>query len=405
MDNNLSPSFSAQASSLTSRRHQGLLLAGILLIATNLRPGLSSVSPVLGPLGSLFHLGPLALAALAALPVLCFAALAPASLTLQRWLGLERAMLAALLLLCTGLVLRLAGTATLLFTGTIGAGAGIAIANVLLPAIVKRDFAAHAGMVTGLYTTTLNGAAALGAAIAVPLMQGTRLGWRAALGIWAIPAAAAIVLWLPQLRHRAGRLFTPNRADSFRRLLRAPLAWHVAMFMGMQSLGFYAVLSWLPSILESHGIAAAQAGFMLSLTTIVAIPVSLVTPSIAMRQTDQRRSVIGIVGITAAGYIGLALAPAAAPWLWCVLIGVGQGAAFPLALTLIVLRAESSTEAISLSAVSQGIGYTVAFFGPLGLGAIHAFAGWKPACWVLAATVLPELLFGLAAARNRVIRL
>jgi CP family cyanate transporter-like MFS transporter len=394
-----------RAGAKTTGWRQGLLLAGILLIAANLRPGLSSLSPVLVQIGSVFHLNRLALTGLETVPVMCFAVLAPLSLTLQRRAGLERSMLAALILLGLGLGIRLTGTIPLLFAGTICAGAGIAIGNVLLPAIVKRDFAAYSGLLTGLYTTTLNSAAAIGAAISVPLMRGTSLGWRAALGIWAIPAFAAAIVWLPQLRHQPERSSTPNQIGSFRRLLRIALAWQVAMFMGLQSLGFYAILSWLPTILESHGIPPTQAGLMLSLTTIVAIPVSLLTPSLAVRQPNQRLFVAGIVVVTAAGYIGLAMAPVAAPWLWAVLIGAGQGAAFPMALTLIVLRSATSADAMSLSAFSQGIGYTVAFFGPFGLGAIRAVSGWQPACWVLAATLIPQLIFGLAAARSRVIRL
>ncbi|MHB1303842.1 MAG: MFS transporter [Acidiphilium sp.] len=382
-----------------------LLLAGVLLIAANLRPALASVSPVLAPIGAAFGLGGFGLTALATIPVLCFAALAPASLPLQRRLGLEAAMLAILAALILGLVVRLAGSVAALFGGTVLAGSAIAMANVLLPAIVKRDFAGKAGLATGLYTTVLNGAAAAAAGFSVPLARLGHFGWRAALGVWAVPALAALVLWLPQLGHGAHRPVLPRIPGGFVRLARAKLAWAVALFMGLQSLGYYAVLSWLPAILQSVGIAPAKAGLMLSATTIVAIPISLVTPGLATRGVDQRKLLAGILVGTAIGYLGLTVAPGAAPWLWVIIIGLGQGALFPLALMLIVLRAGGLAEAMALSAFSQTVGYAVSILGPLGLGLIHGATGaWWPATACLAATMIPALIAGLAAARNRTIR-
>lgn len=383
-----------------------LLLAGVLLIAANLRPALASVSPLLVPIGAALGLGGFGLTALATLPVVCFAALAPASLPLQRRLGLEPAMLIALAALVAGLLLRLLDAALPLFIGTALAGSAIAIANVLLPAIVKRDFPNRIGLVTGLYTTALNGAAAVAAAISVPLAQASRLGWRGALGFWAIPALAAFALWLPQLRHGTHRASLPRVIGGFARLARMRLAWAVAMFMGLQSLGYYAVLSWLPAILHGVGIGPARAGLMLSMTTIVAIPAALITPGLATRGRDQRALLAVVLGITAIGYLGLDIAPGAAPWLWVVIIGIGQGACFPLALTLIVLRSGGIVEAMSVSAFSQAVGYAVSIAGPLGLGAIHAATGaWWPATAFLTATLIPALLFGLAAARPETIRL
>ena len=386
-------------------RQQWLLLGGVVLIAANLRPALSSVSPILGPIGALFHLSGGALTLLETIPILCFGALAPASLVLQRRAGTEHAMLIAMVILSCGLCLRLAGSGLMLFAGTVLAGAAIAVANVLLPAIVKRDFSTRIGLVTGLYTTILNIAAAAGAAAAVPLLHGTKLGWRASLGLWAIPAAAAILLWSPQLRQGLNRRPMPETISPFRRLARIPTAWHVAAFMGMQSLTYYAMLSWLPAILEHAHIAPLTAGLMLSTTSIVAIPAALAVPALAARVADQRSLLAGVIALIGAGFIGLTVAPAAAPWVWALLIGLGQGAAFPLALTLIVLRAHGSAEAMSLSAFSQAIGYAIAILGPLGMGEIHLLAGWHAACWMLTASLIPQLGFGLAAARNRTIRL
>jgi len=382
-----------------------LLLAGVVLIAANLRPAIASVSPLLGRIGDQLGLGHYGETWLATIPVICFAALAPLAPPLQRRLGLERAMLALLVALGLGLAFRLAGGAVLLYCGTVIATAAIAIGNVLLPAIVKRDFSSAVGLVTGLYVTALNAAAALASALSVPIAD-AGFGWRGALGVWLLPAVVAVLLWLPQLSHAAHRLALPYRAGAFRRLVRAPLAWHVAMFMGLQSLGFYSTLSWLPSILQADGVRPAVAGLMLSVSIIIAIPASLVTPGIAARRADQRGLLVAILAVTAIGYALVLLAPRLLGWPAIVLIGIGQGGAFPLALTLMVLRSKDGATAMGVSAFAQTLGYAVSIAGPLGMGALHAMTGrWQASMLFLMATMIPELLFGLGATRDRTISL
>ncbi|MGC9270391.1 CynX/NimT family MFS transporter [Acidiphilium sp.] len=394
----------------TTRRlwsgRQILLLAGVLLIAANLRPGITSVSPLLVLIGTSLGLGSFGLIALATIPVICFAALAPVSLPLQRRFGLESVVLGVLALLFVGLALRLIDSASALYSGTILAAGAIAVGNVLIPAIVKRDFPGRVGLVTGLYVTILYVTAATGAGVSVPLAHATELSWRFALGFWAIPALVALVVWLPQLAHGATRVPLQHWSGGFARMARSPLAWAVTLFMGFQSLGYYALLSWLPALLHSVGVTPATAGLMLSVSTIVALPSTLVTPSLAARSRDQRGLTIAILSVTLVGYLGLMLAPGAAPWLWVVIMGVGQGAMFPLALTFVVLRAGGATEAMALSAFSQTIGYAVSIAGPLGMGALHALTGqWWVAMAFETATLIPTLWFGLRASRPETINL
>lgn len=314
-------------------------------------------------------------------------------------------MMTVLALLSAGLALRVVGADALLFAGTLMVGAAIAMGNVLLPGLVKRDFPDRVGMVTGCYTTVMTAAASLGAAISVPVADAGAWGWRGALGLWTVPALIALVVWLPQLGHGAHRLGQPPLIESFRKLARIPLAWSVALFMGLQSLGFYSILSWLPTLLRSVGTAPTMAGLMLSTTTIVAIPAALVTPSLATRSRDQRLLLAVLLACVAVGFLGLLLAPAAAPWVWVVFLGLGQGACFPLALTLIVLRSAGAAETMALSAFSQTIGYTVSIAGPLGMGVIHAAShGWTAPMAFLCILLVPTLVFGLSAARARTIR-
>ena len=382
-----------------------LLFAGILLIAVNLRAALASVSPLLTPIGTALGLGPLGLTVLATIPVVCFAALAPVSIMLQRRIGLEAAMMTVLVLLAAGLLIRVLGGAAALFAGTVMGGAAIAMGNVLLPGLVKRDFPTRVGLVTGCYTTVMTTIASVAAAVSVPVADATPFAWRGALGLWAVPAIVAAAVWAPQLAHGAHRLSHTPTSGAFRKLARSPLAWAVTMFMGLQSLGFYSILSWLPAILHAHGINPTMDGIMLSTTTLVAIPAALVTPSLATRSRDQRLLLASLLAIVSVGYVGLMLAPAAAPWVWVVFIGIGQGACFPLALTLMVLRTGGPAEAMALSAFSQMVGYAVSIAGPLGLGVIHTLSGhWWPSVAFLVILQAPTLGFGLAAARPRTIR-
>lgn len=391
---------------IAGRWRQALLLAGVLGMAANLRPAITSVSPVLVAIGAALGLGGVRLAVLATIPIACFALLAPASLPLQRRVGLEPAVLLILALLIGGLLLRLVDAVPALYLGTAIAGSAIAMGNVLVPAIVKRDFPDRVGLVTGLYITTLYIGAATAAGISVPLMRASALGWRAALGFWALPAIGGFFLWLPQMRHGISRPPLANRGGGFGRMIRNPLAWAVTMFMGLQSLGYYGVLSWLPSILHSVGIAPGRAGLMLSVSTIVALPSTLITPLVAVRGRDQRGLMIAVIGSTLIGYLGLTAAPGLAPWLWIVIIGLGQGAMFPLAMTLIVLRAGGPAEAMALSAFAQTIGYAISVAGPLGMGVLHTVTGlWWPSMAFLTATLIPTLAFGIRAARSETVSL
>jgi CP family cyanate transporter-like MFS transporter len=381
-----------------------LLLAGILLIAVNLRPAIASVSPVLGTVRTALGLSAYGETALATIPVLCFAALAPLALPLQRRLGVERTTQFLLITLVAGLALRLLGNPPALYLGTALATAALAIGNVLLPAIVKRDFSHRVGLVTGLYVTALNAAAALASAIAVPLAN--EAGWRGALGFWLIPAIAAALIWLPQLRYGAHRLPLAHRTGAFRSLIHQKLAWQIALFMGMQSLGFYSILSWLPSILRAHGVSPVLAGIMLSSTMLIAIPVSLLTPAIAARRPDQRGFLLGVLALCAIGYSMILFAPRLLGWPAMLCIGAGQGAAFPLALTLIVLRSKDGITAMGVSAFAQAVGYAISIAGPLGMGAIHAATGhWQPAILFLMATLILSTWGGLGAASNRTLSL
>jgi CP family cyanate transporter-like MFS transporter len=391
---------------LGSRAQLALLGAGIVLVAFNLRPALASVGPVLGDIRDALGLSGAGASALVTVPVVCFGLLAPVAPPLARRIGLERTVAAALVLLAAGLVVRVAGGPSLLFAGTVCAGGAIAVANVLLPALVKREFPRRVGTMTGIYTTAVTVGATVAAGATVPLFVAFGDSWRAALGIWCVPALVALVAWMPQLRLRLrsddeAAAVSPGALGA---LLRNRLAWQVTLFFGLQSLGFYAVLSWLPSIFRDEGFSPQTAGALLAVATLAGTPLGLVVPAFAARARDQRLHV-GVANlVAAAGLAGLLIAPGAAPWVWAALIGFGQGTMFPLALTLIALRSGAPRETARLSALVQGAGYLLAAAGPLGVGALHDLAGsWTPAIAVLLALQAPQLAAGLGAGRDRLV--
>jgi CP family cyanate transporter-like MFS transporter len=379
--------------------HGSLLVAiGVVLIAANLRPTVTSVAPLLPQIRADLGLASAGAALLTATPVVCFGLLAPFAPRIADRLGMERTLGLVLLAVAGALVLRVGGDALLLFAGTVLAGSAIAIGNVLLPALVKRDFPTRAGALTGAYTTALQiAAAAAGASVPIATAFG---GWRPGLAVWAALAVATFLLWTPQLRSRTRPAVVPA-AGSIAELLRSPLAWQVTLFFGLQSLEFYAVVSWLPTIYQDAGFNASDAGLLLSVSTLAGAPASLVMPSIASRAGDQRWHAVAVCALIAVGLLGIVLAPLAQPWLWSILIGLGNGASFPLALTLLVLRTRSARDTGRLSAMAQSVGYLVAALGPVIVGLVHDATGsWAAAVGLLVVLLVPQTMLGVAAGRR-----
>lgn len=383
-----------------------LLAGGVILVAINLRPAAASIGPVLDRIQSDTGLSAGWAGALATLPVLCFGLLAPLAPPLARRLGVHTAIAVAMVTLVTGMLLRLVPGDVFLFLGTALAGAAIATGNVLLPVIVRRDFPDRTGSAMALYTTSLIGFAALAAGTTVPLANGLGGGWRPGLGIWAAPAAIAAFAWLPALvrpdpSRRAGA-GTAARTPTVRPLLRQPLAWQVTLFFAVQSGGFYTTLAWLPDIFKSHGASDSHAGFLLSLSIVVGLLTSTTLPGLAARMRDQRWLVVVCSLVWAAGLTGILVSPMSLPYLWAVLLGLGQNSIFPLALMLIVLRGGSLATTEGLSTLSQSVGYMLAAIFPLAVGALHGAAGsWTPPLILLLALLVPQVVFGLGAGRNR----
>ncbi|MET9264188.1 MFS transporter [Amycolatopsis sp. NPDC004079] len=379
-----------------------LILVGVLLIATNLRAAITSLGPILSLVQADQGLSSVAASVLVSVPLIAFAGCSPIAPKVAAKLGLERALGAAVLLLAVGILLRSTPPQVLLWAGTVLLGVAIAILNVLLPALVKRDFPTRIGPITGTYTAVQSGVAAVAAGVAVPLAGQDAGGWRLSLGIWAGLALVALGFFLPQLR-RSAAVPALARATGAARPWTSALAWQVTLFMGLQSLAFYVLVTWLSSIEHAAGISSVTAGFHQLLFNLSGLVGSLVCSALIHRLPDQR--VVAVVGslLLTTALTGLLVAPGVAV-VWAVLAGFAGGITLALALSLFGLRTKDYSDAGALSGMAQSAGYTLAAVGPIAIGAIHDVASsWTPALGVLIGLALVQTVFGGLASRPRTV--
>ena len=372
--------------------HGGLLLAAVLLTGLNLRGAIAAVSPVLPEVRAELALSPALAGLLTTLPVLCFAALAPAAAWVGRRIGPERTVLAGLIAIAAGTALRVLDGAPVLLAGTFLIGAAMTLGNVLLPAVVKREFPARAGSVTGLYTGALTAGAALTAALTAPLAAGW--GWRGGLAAWAVLALAAAVVWIVATRGAGDPGPPPGAAAGRGGLWRSPVAWALTAVLAAQSALYYVITAWLPTVLvEDAGADLRTAALAASLFQVLGIPGTVLVPALVGRRRGQGWLGVVIAAAWAVTAAGLLAAPAAWP-VWVTVGGLAQGAGISLAFTLVVLRAADEDAARRLSSMSQLVGYGVGALGPLAAGGLYAATGG----WTTPLLLLVALSAGMAAA-------
>ena len=372
-------------------------LVVLVAVALNLRPTLAAVPPVLDTIQADLGLSATGAGLLTALPVVCMGLFAPVGAALARRVGREAAVACALALVAAGTLVRGLEAAPLtLYGGTLVAGIGIALGGVLLPGVVKAWFPARAGTVTGLYTAGLVTGAMVAAAATVPLMEALGVGWPAGIAAWGLLAGAALAAWVPVTRRpRAGAgPAAPGRA---RLPWGSGVAWRVTIYMGSQSLLYYAALTWLSPLFVAAGWTAGRAGLLLGLFSFTQIFSALAVPALADRTGDHRPWIALCVGLTTVMLAAFALVPTAAPWLWAALLGLGVGGMFALALTLLVKLASSPAAAARLSGMALLVGYLLAATGPVLAGALYdAVGNYRVPFLVLAAIGTATLAVGVS---------
>jgi CP family cyanate transporter-like MFS transporter len=372
---------------------RGLILAGIVLSAFNLRTAVTSLTPLLDQLGHLFGFGATMTGVFGMLPTAAFALFGVLTPGIAHRIGLERTALLAMALAAVGLLLRsLAGGSGALLAASAVALAGMGIGNIVLPPLVKRYFADRVGTVSTLYITVLQAGTILPALLAVPVMAASN--WQISLGLWSLFAVAAALPWIGVLwierRHdtpmaqmhdqavtggdEAPELSAPAARG---RVWRSPVAWGMALMFGMTSLVTYSMFTWLPKLLIESGGSEALGGTMVGLFSALGLVASLTMPALAVRMRNPYTVVLACAAFYAAAFSGLLWAPMAAPALWVALLGMGPST-FPLALTMINLRTRTPAGSASLSGFMQGVGYSLSCLGPLMFGLLHEHThGWS----------------------------
>ncbi|OME75910.1 transporter [Paenibacillus sp. FSL A5-0031] len=382
----------------------GLIILGLIVIAANLRAPLTSVGPLVSFIRDDVRISNTLAGLITTVPLLAFALLSPLVPKLGRRYGDERIILIALIFLTVGIVIRSLSGAANLYIGTAILGFAIAICNVLLPSLIKRDFPNKIGSMTGIYSISMCLFGAIASGISVPLAVNAGLKWQGALGIWGILSFVSILCWLPQLRNQAKQTTTMSKqiASKDVNVWKSPLAWQVTLFMGIQSMVFYVLIAWLPEILKQQGIDSNQSGWYLSIMQLALLPFTFIVPVIAGRMFSQRLLVVIITILLMTGTLGLLYGSSNIILLWIIILGIGGGCAFSLSMMFFGLRTENAHQAAELSGMAQSIGYLLAAIGPALIGFLHDLTNsWNLPLFILLGASVLLFLVGIGAGRNR----
>lgn len=382
-----------------------LLVLGIVLVAANQRAAITSVGPLIGNIRETTDLSNALAGLLTTVPLLAFALMSPFAAKLSQRYTPERVVVVSLFVLLIGLISRsLSATGTgMLFSGTLLIGLAISIFNVLIPSLVKRDFSNHIGLMTGIYSVSMNLCGALASGISIPLARTFGLGWQGSLLCWCSLTIFAILSWLPRLRSSKDKLGSnAPKMKERKSFWSSVIAWQVTAFMGLQSIMFYMLVAWLPDILTSRGMSEDTSGWMLSLLQFSMLPFTLVVPIIANRMRDQRPLVFLTVLLFLIGIGGLFIEDTSLVPIWIIIIGIAGAFAFSLSMIFFSLRTKTSSEAAELSGMAQTIGYLLAAVGPLLFGLLHDLThNWTAPLFLLVVATFFLLLAGIGAGRNK----
>lgn len=389
----------------SKRFYRVLLVIGIIFVAFNLRPAITSVGPVIGIIRDDIGLSNWSAGLLTSLPLIAFAIMSPLAPRLGNKYSNERALLIGLILLLFGVMVRSISMVLLLFTGTVFIGLGIAVCNVLLPGVIKEKFPAKVALMTSVYSTAMGIFAATASGLSIPLANGAGWGWQLALLFWTIPAVIGIVIWVYLSRRDKSTKSVEMKyvQPSDNRMWRSPLAWQVACYMGLQSFLFYVTISWLPEILHDYGVSMATAGWMLSFTQFVGLPASFFVPVIANKFKSQSFMVIILILFAIGGYSGLLLGDSHAVMIISIIcLGIALSGNFSMALSFLGMRARSARQASELSGMAQSLGYTLAAVGPMFIGFLFDIThAWSVPLLTLIGVSVLVAIFGFGAGRDK----
>ncbi|MFI1764712.1 CynX/NimT family MFS transporter [Streptomyces sp. NPDC020800] len=395
-----------------------LVVVGIVLSALNLRPAITSLGALLEEVRDGLGMSGSVAGLLTSVPPLCFAVFGVTAPRLARRFGPGAVVCAGMAAITAGLLIRpYTGSTAGFLAASALALMGIAVSNVLMPVIVKRWFPDRVGSMTGLYSMALALGASLAAAVTVPLTDALGGNWKSGLTVWAGLAAAAVLPWVPLVRERGAshtreqapapgersREAGAGREQAPLRITRSRTAWALAVFFGLQATAAYITMGWMAQIFRDAGVPAGTAGLLLAVTMVMGVPLAFVIPRLATRLPHQGpiALALGVCGL--AGYAGLYVAPAGGAWAWAVLLGISN-CAFPLALTMVGMRARTGQGVAQLSAFAQSTGYLISIPGPLLVGVLYQQSGsWGLPIALMAGLMVPQMAVGFLAGRNRTV--
>ncbi|MDX2558048.1 MFS transporter [Streptomyces sp. TX20-6-3] len=387
----------------------GLVTAGLVLAALNLRPAITSLGALLEEVSADLHMSGTVAGVLTSVPPLCFAVFGITAPRLARRFGPAAVVCAGMAAIFTGLILRpFAGGTVGFLAASALALMGIAVSNVLMPVIVKRYFPDRIGSMTGLYSMALALGTSMAAAATVPMTAALGGDWRIGLGVWAAIAALAVLPWIPLVRDRdratrETRTTAAATETAAPRITRSRTAWALGCYFGLQATGAYITMGWMPQIFRDAGVPASTAGVLLAVTMVMGVPLAFVIPRLATRMRNQGPIVVALGLCGLAGYTGLFLAPAAGAWVWAVLLGVSN-CSFPLALTMIGMRSRTGAGVVRLSAFAQSVGYLISIPGPLLVGVLYQHSGgWGLPIVLMGGLMVPQMIVGTLAGRDRTV--
>ncbi|MFJ8955514.1 MULTISPECIES: CynX/NimT family MFS transporter [unclassified Streptomyces] len=391
-----------------------LVVVGIVLAAVNLRPAITSLGALLEEVRDGLGMSGSVAGLLTSVPPLCFAIFGVMAPRLARRFGPSAVVCAGMFAIAAGLVVRpfTGGTAGFLVASALGL-MGIAVSNVLMPVIVKRWFPDKVGTMTGLYSMALALGTSTAAAATVPVTSALGGNWKAGLAVWAVLAVAAALAWLPLVGKKDTATLAAAASPAAEsaaasegsglRIARSRTAWALAVFFGLQATAAYITMGWMAQIFRDSGVSASTAGVLLAVTMAMGIPLGFVIPRMAARLPSQGPMVIALGLCGLAGYAGLYFAPASGAWVWAVLLGISN-CAFPLALTMVGMRARTGVGVAKLSAFAQSTGYLISIPGPLLVGVLNQHSGgWGVPIAFMAALMVPQIVVGVFAGRNRTV--
>ncbi|MGC4193103.1 MAG: MFS transporter [Thermomicrobiales bacterium] len=385
-------------------RATAVILAGLIVTALNLRIVINALALVLDEIRETTGVSSAAAGLLTTLPILCFGLVAPFAPRIAGRIGLDRALILAMLGLIAGTLIRIIPSTPILFAGTAVVGLGIGIANVLLPASIKRDFPNNAGTMTGLLSMMMSLSGTIGVGLTIPLQDASGLGWRGTIALWAIPAMLAVAALTPRLgMHLGGRVSPASPAAPVTiSLWHDPLAWQVTLMMGLQAFVFYSIATWFPTMMLDEGVAKADAGLYLSVANFAGMFSSFLVPMWASRRHNQQAFILGTSVLLVLSLTALLVSPTSAPLLWMLVFGLAVGSALSLAIAFFSLRSPDVHHAAHLSGMAQFVGYCLAASGPFLIGVLHdATGGWHVPLLVVLGAVGAMTVAGMGAARNR----